>query len=255
VVGLNFAFTVQLAPPASVVVPETQVPPVTRANSPASVPVSEMVIAPLTSLPVAFDTVKVKSPLLVPTRKLPNGCDVGAIDSTATASPVPVNVEVGVPPGVPVTESEAVLAPGVVGLNFAFTVQLAPPARVVVPETHVPPVTRANWPASVPVSEITIAPLTSAPAAFETVNVKSPLLVLTRKLPKACAVGEIDSAGVPSPVPVNDEVAVPPGVPVTDNEAVLPPDEVGLNFAVTVQLAPPTSVVAPETQVPPVTTN
>ena len=98
----------------------------------------------------------------------PKSCAAGLMKSAAEATAVPLRVALAVPPGVALTDSEAVFAPMEDGLNRAVTVHVAEAARSPV---H-PLLTSANAAASGPESVTVRAPV-AVPPAFVTVKVVS----------------------------------------------------------------------------------
>jgi hypothetical protein len=242
-VGVNPAFTVQVAP-AAIDAPLAQVPPVTTAKSPlaAMVPITRAALPP-------FDSVTVWAVPATPTVRLPNDSEVGdalAVGAGA-AVPVPVKPTASVPPAaLCVMFSVPDRAPAALGLKLTETVQL-PPAVTDPPAEQVPPATTKSV-------EVMLMPdrLSAALPVLLTVTLWAVVVTPTVVEAKLNEVGDTAATGAAAPpvatpdkaktigvdVRLCDRVSVPVRVPVA----------VGEKVTNTVQLAPTPSVVP---QVPP----
>jgi len=172
---------VQLAPaanmPVHVLLPSK--------NWPASVPPSEAATVPEAALPVLV-TVNVTGALVLPLATGPKFCGVGVMVNVAALGQSPFKLALTLPPGVAETLSEAVLVPAMVGENVTTMVQVAAGANV--PLHVLVPI--VNWLASVPASEVVMAP-EAAPPVLVTVNVTGALVLALATDPKLCVVGEM----------------------------------------------------------------
>ena len=190
VVGAKARSTVQEAPDASAWPLHVVVP---AENWPVS-PLTPVVTAPESTPPVLV-TVKVWEALVVPVAWSPKSRAAGVISSAAGLAAVPVRPVTVEPPGAPLTTTDAVLAPTVVGAKATSTVQLSPAPRVVPLQASA---LVANC-AAAPVTATSRLPVATSPP-FVTVSVSGAELVPVAAMPKPWSAGVISSDCWPTTV-------------------------------------------------------
>jgi hypothetical protein len=110
--------------------------------------------------PPVFVTVKVCGAATLPTTTLLKSFVIGEIESAAEASPVPVSAKLNMPPGMPLTSSDAVNMPTERGVKVMLMLQLPPGPMVPLQVLLL----MANDDASVPLSDAMMVPVAAAPS-------------------------------------------------------------------------------------------